>query len=389
MTVAFRVLGAFEVVVDGVDVTPAASKERALLALLVVNRRHVVSVDRIIEELWPTLEVDRARHALQVRVTELRKLLQDKDGASRLRFVASGYRLDVFPEEVDEHRFTSLVERARNLRQADDVYAAATTFREAIGLWRGEPLAGVALGPSLEADVARLSEARVDALEECIDAELAAGYHQALTFELARLTSDHPFRERLWAQRVLALYRCGQQAEALRACNTVRRRLAGELGVEPGPALRDLERAVLEQRPELDWTPPRTRRRPELGPEEQPPVRYATAPGGVSIAYQVAGDGPVDLIIIPGFTSHLDVWWAPWSGPLARRLMTFCRVIVFDKRGTGLSDRPPRSGSSTGWRTPGSCSTPSARNDRWCWACRPVAPWLCSSPPRIPSAPDR
>src|SRR4029078_9132760 len=115
-------------------------------------------------------------------------------------------------------------------------------------------------------------------------------------------------------------------------------------GVEPGPELRDLERAVLEQRPELDWTAPGGRRVPALAADQQPTVRYATAPGGVSIAYQVAGEGPVDLIIIPGFTSHLDIWWEPWSGRMARRLMTFCRLIVFDKRGAGLSDRPPRSG---------------------------------------------
>lgn len=110
-------------------------------------------------------------------------------------------------------------------------------------------------------------------------------------------------------------------------------------------ALRNLERAVLEQPAELDWTPPADeRRRPALAPDEQPPVRYVKAPDGVSIAYQVGGDGPVDLIIILGFTSHLDVWWEPWSGRLARRLMSFVRLIVFDKRKTGLSDRPPHSG---------------------------------------------
>src|SRR6185436_6194690 len=149
----------------------------------------------------------------------------------------------------------------------------------------------------------------------------ACGYHQALTFELERLTADHPLRERFWAQRALALYRCGRQAESLRTCNAARRLLADHIGVEPGPELRDLERAVLEQRTELDWTAPGRGHRPALAADQQPTVRYATAPGGVSIAYQVAGEGPVDLIIIPGFTSHLDIWWEPWSGRMARRLI--------------------------------------------------------------------
>ena len=219
----------------------------------------------------------------------------------------------------------------------------------------------------------QLAEARVDALEDCIDAELACGYHQALVFELERLVADHPFRERLWGQRRLALYRSGRQGEALRACNAMRRRFADELGVEPGPALRDLERAILEQRPQLDWSEPPSGRRPVVAPEEQPPVHYAMAPGEVSIAYRVAGESPVDLIIIPGFTSHLDVWWEPWSGRLARRLSTFCRLILFDKRGNGLSDRPPRSGIED-WMEDARVVLDAVQSERpVVWACRPVA----------------
>jgi DNA-binding SARP family transcriptional activator/pimeloyl-ACP methyl ester carboxylesterase len=345
VVVAIRVLGALQVAVDGVDVTPAAPKERGLVALLALNRGQVVSADRIIEELWPGSDPDRARHALQVRIAEVRKIFRGSGGETkRLEFVAPGYRLQLFGDEIDEHRFVTLVERARALRGAGEMFAAAETFREALGLWRGDALGDVVPGLFLEAEMARMDEARVDALEDCVEVELACGYHQSLTFELERLVADHPLRERLWAARVLALYRCGRQTEALRVCNTIRLRLADEIGVEPGPALRHLERAVLEQRAELDWSAPRVERRPALGPEDQPPVRYAAAPDGASIAYQVAGTGPVDLIIIPGFTSHLDVWWEPWSGRLARRLMTFCRLIVFDKRGTGLSDRPSHSG---------------------------------------------
>ena len=341
-----RVLGPLQLLVDGVDVTPTAPRERAVLAMLALNARQIVSADRIIEELWRTSDAGRARHALHVRVAELRKLLRrgEGDDASRLSFVAGGYRLELFADEFDEQRFLTVLEQARSLRQADDVFAAASTYRRAIGLYRGDSLVDVPVGPWLEAEAARLLEARLGALEECIEVELACGYHQALPFELDRLTFEEPLRERFWVQRALALYRSGRQGEALRVCNAARGRFAELTGIEPGPALRELERAILEQRAELEWSAPRGGRRPALAADEQPPVRYARAPGGVSIAYQVAGDGPVDVIIIPGFTSHLDIWWDPWSGRMARRLMTFCRLILFDKRGTGLSDRPPRSG---------------------------------------------
>ena len=339
-----RVLGPIQLLVDGVDVTPAAPREQALLGLLVLDAGQVVSADRLVHELWPTLDAARARHVLQVRIAELRKLLRDSSGESRLVFTAPGYRLAATDDEVDERRFLALVDQARAASREGDAFAAAMLLREALGMWRGEPLAGAASSPTLDAEAARLAEVRVDAIEECVEAELACGYHRSLTFELEKLVADHPLRERLWAQQALALYRSGRQAEALRACSAVRRRLGDDLGVEPGPALRELERAILEQRADLEWTAPLMAPAvPVLGPEEQPPVHYARTPDGVSIAYQVAGSGP-DLIIVPGFTSHLDVWWAPWSGRVARRLMGFCRLIVFDKRGNGLSDRPPCNG---------------------------------------------
>ena len=343
MGVAIRVLGAFQVVVDGVDATPAAPKERALLAMLVLNAGHVFSADRIIDELWPGL--DPSGHVTPC--TSAWRRCASSCGRRMARRGWSSWPLGTASKPTPTRSTSSSSGGWWSGRGtvADDAAGTAATLREALGLWRGtEPLGGVPLGPDLAAEAARLADARLDAIEDCIDAELVCGYHQALTYELDRLVAEHPLRERLGAQRVLALYRCGRQAEALRACAAIRRRLADDVGIEPGPALRDLERAVLEQRPDLDWAPPRSVRRTVLGPDDQPPVRYATAPGGVSIAYQVAGDGPLDLVIIPGFTSHLDVWWAPWSGRLARRLLTFCRLIVFDKRGTGLSDRPSGSG---------------------------------------------
>jgi DNA-binding SARP family transcriptional activator/pimeloyl-ACP methyl ester carboxylesterase len=361
--VAVRVLGPLQAVINGVDVTPAAPKERALLALLAINRGVVVGADRLMEELWPALAVDRARRVLQVRVAALRKLLGTADAAALLELVPPGYRLDIADEDVDEHRFMTLVARARDELGAEDPAAAASTLREALGLWRGEPLADVQTCVSLEAAAARLAEARASALEDRIDADLACGRHQAVACELDALVVTDPLRERLWAQRILALYRCGRPAEAVRACTEIRERLADELGVDPGPALRSLATAVLDQRPELDWTPraqpaaplPSSDHHParvdqsaERGPRPRSPharppeIRYARTEDGVNLAYQVVGDGPLDLIVVPGYVSHLDTWWTARSGRLVRRLAEFCRLVLFDKRGMGLSDRPPQ-----------------------------------------------
>ena len=363
MEVAFGILGPLSAVIDGVDVTPRAQKERSLLALLVIHHGRVVSADRLIDELWPDLTGDRARRALQVRVAAVRKTLNLANAASLLELVAPGYQLAIAADDIDEHRFVTLVERARGQANAAVPAEAAASLREALALWRGDPLADVQMCTSLEAESARLNEARLGAIEDRIDAELACGCHQALASELDGLVVSHPLRERLWVQRALALYRCGREAEALRSCVAFRRRLADELGVAPGPALRAVETAVLEQRPELDWPPsaeaglsksssmladPGATGRLDRGSrasrsllDETPRVQYARTEDGVNLAYQVAGDGPLDLIVVPGYVSHLDTWWEAWSGRLVRRLASFSRLILFDKRGVGLSDRPP------------------------------------------------
>jgi DNA-binding SARP family transcriptional activator/pimeloyl-ACP methyl ester carboxylesterase len=362
--VALSVLGPLAVVIEGVDVTPPAPKERALLALLIINHGRVVSADRLMEELWPHLTADRARRVLQVRVGALRKMLSAANAAPLLQLVAPGYRLAVAADVVDEHRFHTLVEQARGHAEAADPARAAALLREALDLWRGEPLEDVQVCVSLEAEAARLNEARLGAIEDRIDAELACGCHHTVVSELDGLVVTHPIRERLWGQWILAMYRCGREAEALRACALIRRRLVDELGVEPGRALRALEGAVLDQRPELDWSADAEKRRssrsrplavpgPIVSPSDYgerrsrsgrdatPPVEYARTEDGVNLAFQVAGDGPLDLIVVPGYVSHLDTWWEAWSGRLVRRLASFSRLILFDKRGMGLSDRPP------------------------------------------------
>jgi DNA-binding SARP family transcriptional activator len=276
--VAFNVLGPLQVVINGVEVAIPAPKERALLAMLVVNHGHTVSVERLTEELWPSLDADRARRALQVRAAAVRKLFND--AGSLLEFVAPGYRLAVAAADIDEHRFFALVERARCESQDADWAAAAATLRSALSLWRGEPLADVQAGVRLEAETARLAEARLGAIEDRIDADLACGGHRALVSELEGLVAVHPLRERLWSQRILALYRTGRQADALGAYQTLRQQLADELGLEPGPELARLEHEILGHAPSLDWSPARRRRagRDSLVasnlPDQREPLRF-------------------------------------------------------------------------------------------------------------------
>ena len=280
----------------------------------------------------------------------LRKTLRRADAAGLLEFVPPGYRLAVAAEEVDEYQFARLVEAAHRALQSGDATGAAVEYREALSLWRGEPFEDMHGSVALQAEATRLTEEHLGVIEDRIEAELTCGSHLAVVAELDALVAAHPLRERLQAYRVLALYRCGRQAEALRACTTLRQHLADELGIEPGPSLRALETAVLEQRAELDWSSPDVRIHPApsisrgASRPTVPAVQYAQTDDGMNIAYQVAGQGDFDVIIVPGFTSHLSVWWETWPD-LATRLASFCRLIVFDKRGTGLSDRPPHLGA--------------------------------------------
>jgi DNA-binding SARP family transcriptional activator/pimeloyl-ACP methyl ester carboxylesterase len=340
-TVAFGLLGPLRVVADGVDITPSAPKERALLAMLLVDPGRIVASDRAIEELWPDLAPDNARRVLQVRVSGLRRHLQDAAGSAVIEFAAPGYRLVPDGVEIDVQRFFDLVRAGREHIAHGAFDVAADALRASLSLWRGEPLADVRVNLGLEAEAARLQEAWLSASETLIDAELGCGRHDAVLSDLERLVAAHPLRERLWGQKVLALYRSGRQADALRACDTIRKRLVEEVGVTPGSALRALEADILAQRPELDWVPagtggPSTRLHDGL----MPAVRYARAPDDVHIAFQVFGQGPRDIIVVPGCLPHLETWWEAQSGRFARCLAAFGRLILFDLRGTGLSDRP-------------------------------------------------
>jgi DNA-binding SARP family transcriptional activator/tetratricopeptide (TPR) repeat protein len=247
----FRILGPLDVVRGEECLAFRGTRERAVLALLVLHANRTVSAERLADDLWSGDPPEGAIHSLRVYVSRLRQAL----GAAGQTVVTrpSGYVLEVDPEAVDAWRFEALVARGRDEARAGDHERAATTFREAMTLWRGRALADVAEAPLARAEASRLEEARLAALEDCIEADLACGRHGEVTAELEAVTREHPFRERLWSQRMIALYRSGRQADALRAYHQLRSALGEQLGIEPSSALQGLEGAVLRHDPALDW----------------------------------------------------------------------------------------------------------------------------------------
>ena len=227
----FELLGPLRVVEGESDVTPARPKQRALLTLLLLRRGEVVPGAQLIEALWGEEPPGTAQTALHGHISNLRKLL----GADRIRTRPPGYLLQVSPDELDLARFESLIAEAR---ARDDPAERSARLREALSLWRGEPLADLRGEPFAEREIARLEELRLAALEDRIDADLALGRHHDLVPELEPLVAEHVFRERLRGQLMLALYRCGRQADALHVFQSGRRALVEELGIDPGPALR-------------------------------------------------------------------------------------------------------------------------------------------------------
>jgi DNA-binding SARP family transcriptional activator/predicted ATPase len=245
----FCILGPLQVLEGSRRVDLPRRKHRALLAVLVLRAGEVVSADRLIEELWGETPPRTAKDALQNYVSLLRKTL----GGDVLVTRDSGYVLDVRPEQIDATRFESLLAGART---ASGVDVRAEKLREALGLWRGPPLADLAYEPFAAIEIARLEELRLAASEDLIDAELELGRHSDLVPELEALIQEHPYDERLRGQLMLALYRAGRQAEALEAYQSARHVLVDELGLEPGPPLRELEQAILRHDPALGASRP-------------------------------------------------------------------------------------------------------------------------------------
>jgi DNA-binding SARP family transcriptional activator len=237
----FRILGPLEVVDDGRPLELGGQQQRALLVLLLLEANRVVSRDRLVGELWEDDPPDTAQKALQVYVSNLRKRL----GPDRIVTQAPGYAIQVKAEELDLDRFERLAGEGGRQQLA-----------EALALWRGRPLEEFAHRRFALSEIGRLEERRLAVLEERVDADFAAGRQAELIPELEPLVAEHPLRERLRAQLMLALYRSGRQAEALEAYQDARSALVDELGIEPGHELRELHQAILRQDPALDLGAP-------------------------------------------------------------------------------------------------------------------------------------
>src|ERR671930_296947 len=249
----FRILGPLVLRVDGAPIPVGGPKQRALLALLLLSANRVVSRERLIDELFPDQGVESADHALRNQVSRLRKILSPvATDEPRLVALPPGYLLRVEPGELDLDRFERLVAQGRESVVAGDPAAAAEAFHEAERLWDGRPLADLEFEPFAQVDVERLDELRLAAVEERIEADLALGRHLTVVPELEALAVEHPYRERFRVQLMLALYRCGRQAEGLEVYRRTRELLNDELGLEPSVALQQLERAILVQDPALE-----------------------------------------------------------------------------------------------------------------------------------------
>lgn len=234
---------------DGVDLTPVRLQQRALLALLLLRAGEVVGIDDLVEGLWGSRPPKTAQKALHGHISALRKRL----GAERIETRPPGYRLRLAEDdELDAHRFERVVATAR----ADGPAARSRKLREALALFRGAPLSDFRYDEFAAPEAVRLEELRLTVVEEQIEAELELGRHAEVVPQLERLVVDHPLRERMRAQLMLALYRAGRQADALQAFQEGRTRLVDELGIDPGPALQRLERQILNHDPELAATSP-------------------------------------------------------------------------------------------------------------------------------------
>ena len=250
----FRILGPLEALDEGRDVAPAGNKQRALLALLLLHANETLPVERLIDELWGEHPPTAAVKTLQVHVSRLRKALDAGAGNGAGAAIVTrehGYQLRLDPDRLDAHQFERLVAEGRRELATGDPKGAAAAFEAALLLWRGAPLAGLGQEGFVPREAARLEDLRLAALEDLNEAKLALGHHSELVGELEALIGEHPYRERLRAQLMLALYRCERQADALQAYQNARRALVEELGIEPGERLRELERAVLAQDPAL------------------------------------------------------------------------------------------------------------------------------------------
>ena len=244
----FLILGPLEVRADGDAVALPGAKPRAVLAVLLLQANRPVSAERLALALWGEDAPAGAANTVQVHVSRLRKALPRADA---LLTTAAGYELRVDGDQLDAHRFERLAAQGREELAAGRAAEAAGALEAALALWRGRPLADLAFEAFAQREIARLDELRAAAQEDLVEARLAVGRHADVLGDLERLIGEHPYRERLRGQLMLALYRSDRQADALRAYQDARAALVDGLGIEPGARLRELEQAILAQDPAL------------------------------------------------------------------------------------------------------------------------------------------
>ena len=266
MALEYRVLGPLEATVDGQALALGPPRHRALLVLLLAHANQVVPSARLIDELWGEDPAPSAANILQGAVSQLRKAL----GKDAIETRGSGYSVRVGPDQLDVHRFERLADAGSEALGRCRFDEAAETLTEALALWRGEALADLTGEDAVYQVAARLEELRLTVRERLLDAELGRGRHVDVLPDVQALARQHPLRERPHALLMLTLYRCGRQAEALESYRTTRARLVEELGIEPGPALQELEQQILRQDGVLISSGAGSRPEPGVRPEQGP-----------------------------------------------------------------------------------------------------------------------
>ena len=327
----FRLLGSLTI--DGPQgaVQIGGPKRRGLIAYLLVHAGAVVSLDRIVDDLWEQDPTEGATRTVRTYVSQLRRVFAGLDAHVTLSTRSGGYALELPPEELDVARFERLCTEAG---REHDPANRLVMLQRALDLWHGTPLAEFSGAAWADAFATRLEARRLEALHQHADALLALGRHGESIPELENLVGEHPLDERFWAQLLIAYFRAGRQVDALRAYQTLRSTLADELGIAPSAELRSLERQLLDQDPAL--------LAPNIDASSSgghPQTQYAMS-GNLAIAYQVIGDGPIDILVMPtGYSMMEPSWEWPALRDFWRRLARIGRVVQIDQRGMGLSDR--------------------------------------------------
>ena len=308
MALEYRVLGPLEATVDGQSVVLGPPRNRALLVLLLAQANQVVPSTRLIDELWGEDPAPSAANILQGAVSQLRKAL----GRNAIDTRGTGYAVRVEPDQLDVHRFERLADAGSAALETGRFEEAADSLAEALGLWRGEALGDLAGEDAVYQVAARLEELRLIVRERMLEAELGRGRHADVLPEVQTLAREQPLRERPQGLLMLALYRCGRQAEALEAYRTTRAHLVEELGIEPGPALQELEQRILRQDAALipaggPPSPPRETAPPTeaLSAVLVAPLDPAALDGLAALGEPLVRDPPRELLLV-GTVSHAD-----------------------------------------------------------------------------------